>query len=130
VERLEGLEYSHSPDHPRALDTKIWDKEAEPVEFDTGKKLPPEMVSDDIFETIENRIREPTIPKRNPQLILARFMRPVSPGLMRKGMARTVGVPLEIVKRAPARRRDCGSATCPVVESRSTGSLRRVPELR
>lgn len=88
---------------PGPIDTEIWDKEAEPVEFDIGKKFPPEMVSDGIFEAIEKQIHELTIPKRNPQLMLARLLRLVCPGVMRMGMARTAGVPSEIVERARLR---------------------------
>src|SRR5207244_13080420 len=58
--------------NPGPIDTEIWLKEDEPVWYD-GKKYPPEMVSDAIFEAIEKRRYELTIPKRDPMLRLARL---------------------------------------------------------
>src|SRR5216683_2256234 len=53
--------------NPGPIDTEIWLKEDEPVWYD-GKKYPPEIVSDAIFEAIEKHRYEMTIPKRNPML--------------------------------------------------------------
>ena len=87
---------------PGPIDTEIWDKEDEPVAFD-GKKHPPELVTAAIFEAIENRIAEIVVPKRDPQLILARLLRTLAPGVLRRGLRRTDPVPKEIVKQARAR---------------------------
>src|SRR5438094_647953 len=88
--------------NPGPIDTEIWLKEDEPVWYD-GKKYPPEIVSDAIFEAIEKRRYEMTIPKRNPMLLMARFLRLFLPSLLRFGMAKTDPVPPEVVERARAR---------------------------
>src|SRR3989449_7634594 len=88
--------------NPGPIDTEIWLKEDEPVWYD-GKKYPPEIVSDAIFEAIETRRYEMTVPKRNPMLLVARFLRLVVPSLLRLGMAKTDPVPAEVVERARAR---------------------------
>ncbi|HYC21126.1 MAG TPA: SDR family oxidoreductase [Candidatus Bathyarchaeia archaeon] len=88
--------------NPGPIDTEIWLKEDEPVAFD-GKKYPPELVSDAIFEAIEKRRFEMTVPKRNPQLVLARALRLLLPAALRAGMARVDPVPPEVVARARSR---------------------------
>src|SRR5207244_1624997 len=88
--------------NPGPIDTEIWLKEDEPVWYD-GKKYPPEIVSDAIFEAIEKRRYEMTIPKRNPMLLMARFLRLFLPSLLRFGMAKTDPVPPEVVEKARAR---------------------------
>jgi len=88
--------------NPGPIDTEIWLKEDEPVWYD-GKKYPPELVSDAIFEAIEKRRYEMTIPKRNPMLLTARFLRLFLPPLLRFGMAKTDPVPAEVVEKARAR---------------------------
>ena len=88
--------------NPGPIDTEIWLKEDEPVAFD-GKKYPPELVSDAIFEAIEKRRFEMTVPKRNPQLLLARALRLLLPAALRAGMARVDPVPPEVVARARSR---------------------------
>ena len=82
--------------------SEIWLKEDEPVWYD-GKKYPPEIVSDAIFEAIETRRYEMTIPKRNPMLLMARFLRLFLPSLLRFGLAKSDPVPAEVVERARAR---------------------------
>ncbi len=88
--------------NPGPIDTEIWLKEDEPVWYD-GKKYPPELVTDAIFEAIEKRRYEMTIPRRNPMLLTARFLRLFLPSVLRLGMARTDPVPAEIVEKARAR---------------------------
>jgi len=90
--------------NPGPIDTEIWQKEDEPAAYD-GKKYPPEIVSDAIFEAIEQRVFEMTIPKRNLQLVTARFLRLVLPSVLRMGMARMEPVPRDVVDRARARAR-------------------------
>jgi len=89
---------------PGAIDTEIWDKEDEPVVF-RGRKAPPELVCDAIFEAIEKRRREITVPKRKPDLLAASFLRFAFPSLLLRGMRRMDPVPGEIVERARARAR-------------------------
>jgi len=84
------------------IDTEIWDKEDEPVAYH-GKKYPPELVSDAIFEAIEKKVHEMTVPKRNLQLMAARFLRLVTPSFMRSQLARMDPVPAEVLERARAR---------------------------
>jgi short-subunit dehydrogenase len=88
--------------NPGPIDTEIWEKEDEPVEYH-GKKYPPGIVTDAIFEAVEKRRHETTVPKRNPMLVTARFLRLFLPSLLRFGMARSDPVPPEIVARARAR---------------------------
>src|SRR5437660_9440534 len=88
--------------NPGPIDTEIWDKEDEPVAYH-GKKYPPEIVTAAIFEAIEKRRYEMTVPKRNPMLLVARFLRLFVPSLLRFGMAKTDPVPAEVVERARAR---------------------------
>jgi short-subunit dehydrogenase len=90
--------------NPGPIDTEIWLKEDEPVAYQ-GRKYPPQIVTDAIFEAIEKRRYEMTIPKRNPMLLTARFLRLVLPGILRIGMAKTDPVPREIVEKARARAR-------------------------
>jgi short-subunit dehydrogenase len=90
--------------NPGPIDTEIWEKEDEPVAYD-GKKYPPEMVSDAVFEAIEKRIHEMTIPRRSLQLVTARILRLLVPSVLRLGMARMEPVPAEVVDRARARAR-------------------------
>jgi short-subunit dehydrogenase len=90
--------------NPGPIDTEIWLKEDEPPAYD-GKKYPPEIVADAIFEVIERRRHEITIPRRNPMLLSARVLRLFFPSLLRRGMAWTEPVPSELVDRARARAR-------------------------
>ena len=88
--------------NPGPIDTEIWLKEDEPPAYN-GKKYPPELVSDAIFEAIEKRRYEMTIPKRNPMLITARLLRLLAPALLRFGMAKTDPVPPDVIEKARAR---------------------------
>lgn len=88
--------------NPGAIDTEIWNKEDEPVPS-PGRKHPPSVVVNAIFEAIEKRRHELTAPKRDPRLVAARFLRLAFPGVLRFGMARHEPVPPEIVERARAR---------------------------
>jgi len=90
--------------NPGPIDTEIWLKEDEPPAYD-GKKYPPEIVSDAIFEVIEKQLYEVTIPKRNLQLVTARILRLLLPSVLRRGMAHMDPVPHEVIDRARARAR-------------------------
>jgi hypothetical protein len=54
---------------------------------------------------LERRRHEVTVPRRSLQLVTARLLRLVLPGLLRFGMARTDPVPADVVERARARAR-------------------------
>jgi short-subunit dehydrogenase len=88
--------------NPGAIDTEIWDKEDEPI-ASPGRKYPPTVVVDAIFEAIEKRRYEITVPKRNPALMAARLLRLLCPPLLRLGLARHEPVPPKVVERARAR---------------------------
>ena len=99
---LAGSNIHVSVINPGPIDTEIWLKEDEPVAYQ-GPKYPPEIVADAIFEAIEKRRHEFTVPRRNPQLVMARFLRLFFPSVLRYGIARMEPVPGEIVDRARAR---------------------------
>ena len=99
---LAGSNIHVSVINPGPIDTEIWLKEDEPVAY-RGPKYPPEIVSDAIFEAIEKRRHEFTVPRRNPMLLAGRFLRLFLPSLLRFGIARMEPVPAEIVEQARAR---------------------------
>jgi short-subunit dehydrogenase len=88
--------------NPGPIDTEIWLKEDEPVAYQ-GRKWPPEVVTNVIFEAIEHQRYEVTVPKRNPMLLTARVLRLFFPSLLRFGMAKSDPVPTEVIERARAR---------------------------
>lgn len=88
--------------NPGPIDTEIWLKEDEPVAYN-GPKYPPEIVTNAIFEAIEKRRFEMTVPRWSLQLIAANILRTLFPSILRFGMAKTDPVPLEVVDRARSR---------------------------
>lgn len=88
--------------NPGPIDTEIWLKEDEPPGYH-GRKYPPEIVTDAIFEAIDKRRFEMTIPRRNPMLVTARLLRLLAPGILRFGMAKTEPVPYDVIEKARAR---------------------------
>ena len=102
---LEGSNIHVALINPGPIDTEIWEKEDEPPAY-SGPKYPPRIVVDAIFEAIEKRRYELTVPKRNLQLVSARVLRLLAPSLLRWGMARMEPVPDEVIARARARARD------------------------
>ena len=88
--------------NPGPIDTEIWEKEDEPPAYN-GPKYPPAIVVDAIFEVIEKRRYELTIPRRHPMLITARILRLFFPGVLRRGMAYTEPVPPEFLEQAKRR---------------------------
>ena len=82
--------------NPGPIDTEIWLKEDEPVAF-RGRKYPPELITDAIFEVIERRRYELTVPRRNPPLLAARFMRLFVPSVLRAALSRFDPVPREVL---------------------------------
>lgn len=90
--------------NPGPIDTEIWQKEDEPVAYH-GHKYPPEIVTEAIFEAIERRRYEMTVPKYSPQLMAGWFLRVFFPSLLRLGTARFDPVPPEVVEKARERAR-------------------------
>ena len=89
---------------PGAIDTEIWDKEDEAPAY-SGKKHPPQVVIDAIFEVVEKKTFEVMAPRRDLQLIAARTLRLVAPSLLRAGMERFEPVPAEVLEKARERAR-------------------------
>jgi short-subunit dehydrogenase len=89
---------------PGAIDTEIWDKQAEPVAF-RGKKAPASIVTDAILEVLEKGRREITVPRRDPGLVSARVLGGVAPGLLLAGMRRFDPVPTSVLDAARERAR-------------------------
>jgi len=88
--------------HPGPIDTEIWSKGDAPSGY-RGVKYPPERVAEAILDAVERRLHEIVVPRRNPTLGLARFLRLVFPGLLRFGTRRMDPVPPEALKRARER---------------------------
>ncbi len=101
---LEGSNIHAALVVPGAIDTEIWEKEDEPPAFQ-GKKAPPELVTQAIFEVIEKRRHEITVPRWKPDLLAARLLRFAFPSLLRFGMRRWDPVPDEVLARARERAR-------------------------
>ncbi len=88
--------------NPGPIDTEIWLKEDEPPAYN-GPKYPPKIVTNAIFEAIEKRRHEMTIPRWSLQLMAANVLRTLFPAVLRFGMAKTDPVPPEVVEKARAR---------------------------
>jgi short-subunit dehydrogenase len=89
---------------PGAIDTEIWEKQAEPVAF-RGRKTPASAVARGILEVIEKRRRELTVPRRNAGLVAARWLRRLAPALLLAGMRRMDPVPELVIEAARERSR-------------------------
>ena len=87
--------------HPGPIDTEIWAKGEQPNRFQ-GRKYPPERVADAILDAVDRRRHEIVVPRRNPALVVARFLRLVLPGVLRTGMARMDAVSAEELAEARA----------------------------
>jgi len=90
--------------HPGPIDTEIWSKGHAPSGYE-GVKYPPETVAAAILEAVDRRLHEIVVPRRNPTLAFARFLRLVLPGLVRFGTRRMDPVPPSAVARARERAR-------------------------
>jgi short-subunit dehydrogenase len=101
---LEGSNIHAALVVPGAIETEIWGKLEEPAAF-RGRKAPPRVVADAIFEAIEKRLPEIVAPRRKLDLMAARFLRFALPGLLRRGIRRMDPVPPEVVERARQRAR-------------------------
>ncbi|MBW2290765.1 MAG: SDR family NAD(P)-dependent oxidoreductase [Deltaproteobacteria bacterium] len=91
--------------NPGPIDTEIWGKLDEPPAYD-GPKYPAQIVVDAIFEVIEKRRCEVTVPRWSPQLASARILGLLAPAVLRAGMSRMEPVPSEVIERARAKARE------------------------
>jgi short-subunit dehydrogenase len=82
--------------HVGPIDTEIWEKAEAPVRY-RGRKHHPRIVSDAVFESIEKRRYEVTVPG---SLRWACLLKGLAPGLFRRGSARWDPVPSEVIERA------------------------------
>lgn len=89
---------------PGAIDTEIWQKQAEPNRFG-GAKVPASDVVDAILDLIERRRRHAVVPRWNAGLLAARWLRVLAPGLLRFGTRRIDPVSAEVIERARERAR-------------------------
>jgi short-subunit dehydrogenase len=94
--------------NPGPIDTEIWQKQEEPTAYH-GPLYPPGIVVDAVFEAIEKRRFEITVPRRSAPLVAARVLRLLAPGLLRFGMHRMDPVPKTLIDTAQARARGDGS---------------------
>ena len=88
--------------HPGPIDTEIWQKGDAPSGYD-GRKYPPEIVARAILDAVDRRLHEIVVPRRNPTLAFARFLRLVAPGLVRFGTRRMDPIPAAALERARRR---------------------------
>ena len=93
--------------HVGPIDTEIWNKAAAeaPVRY-RGKKHPPSIISDAVFECIEKRRYEMTVPRSLSWVFLFKAL---LPGLFRSGAARWDPVPAATIEAA--RRQALGHTT-------------------
>jgi short-subunit dehydrogenase len=101
---LEGSNVHAALVVPGAIDTEIWEKGDEPLAY-RGRKAPPSVVTQAIFEAIEKRRHELTAPRRRLDLNTARLLRRFWPSVLRAGMRRMDPVAPEVVERARERAR-------------------------
>lgn len=87
--------------HVGPIDTEIWNKAAAeaPVRYQ-GKKYPPSVVSNAVFECIENKRYEMTVPRSLSWVFLFKSL---LPGLFRRGAARWDPVPAAALEAARKR---------------------------
>jgi short-subunit dehydrogenase len=87
--------------HVGPIDTEIWQKAAKgaPVRY-RGKKYPPSSVSQAVFDCIEKRRHELTVPR---SLALIFVLKALLPGVFRRGVAKWDPIPAEIIQAARQR---------------------------
>jgi short-subunit dehydrogenase len=92
--------------HVGPIDTEIWGKAAAdaPVRF-RGRKLPPAAVSRAVFDCIEKRRHEATVPRSLWWTFLVKLL---LPGPFRRGTTRYDPVPAAVIERARAAARGAG----------------------
>lgn len=90
--------------HPGPIDTEIWSKLEEPG-FYSGRRYPAECVADAVLEVVRRGAHEIYVPRRNPALVTARWLRILWPALLRRGLRANDPVTPEMLEAARARAR-------------------------
>jgi hypothetical protein len=90
--------------HPGPIDTEIWGKRQEQSGY-RGRRWPASDVADAVLEAIERGRHEFVVPRRNPGLVAARWLRRIAPGLLRWSLGRLDPVPADAIARARERAR-------------------------
>ena len=86
---------------PGPIDTEIWDKRQQQSGY-RGKRWPAHDVAEAVLEAIESSQHEVMVPRRNPGLIVASWLRRIAPGLLRWSLARLDPVPEDALANARA----------------------------
>jgi short-subunit dehydrogenase len=87
---------------PGPIDTEIWDKRQQQSGY-RGKRWPARDVAGAVLEAIERSEHEVMVPRRNPGLVAAHWLRRIAPGLLRWTMGRMDPVPADAIAKARAR---------------------------
>ncbi len=87
---------------PGPIDTEIWDKRQQQSGY-RGKRWPARDVADAVLAAIEASEHEVMVPRRNPSLLAARFLRRIAPRFLRWSMARMDPVPTDAIAKARQR---------------------------
>jgi short-subunit dehydrogenase len=87
---------------PGPIDTEIWDKRQEQSGY-RGKRWPARDVADAVLDAIERRRAEVVVPRRNPGLVAARWLRWIAPRFLRWNLRRLDPVPAGALEAARAR---------------------------
>ncbi len=84
---------------PGPIDTEIWDKRQQQSGY-RGKRWPATDVARAVLEAIERGEHEVLVPRRNPGLIAAQWLRRIAPSLLRRAMGRMDPVPVDAIAKA------------------------------
>ena len=104
---------------PGPIDTEIWDKRQQQSGY-RGKRWPASDVAGAVLEAIERSEHEVMVPRRNPGLVMARWLRRLAPGFLRWTLGRMDPVPADAIASARERARagePMGRAQCAKAEA-------------
>ena len=87
---------------PGPIDTEIWDKRQQQSGY-RGKRWPASDVATAVLEAIERSEHEVMVPRHDPGLVVARWLRRIAPGLLRRVMGRMDPVPADAIAKARER---------------------------
>jgi short-subunit dehydrogenase len=93
---LEGSNIHPAVIHVGPIDTEIWDKAESPVRYD-GVKYSPSLISDAVFDCIENKKFEVTVPR---SLFLVAVFKTFFPSMFRRAANRWDPIPRHVIEAA------------------------------